>query len=137
MRVESLQPLLAFLSQCLLASFSTLHAGRVAATACDAANQLRIKGLSVPSMRVESLQQGRSSRGLLSRLTFSTLHAGRVAATPAGCPRRHPCLTSFSTLHAGRVAATTHIEQAIHQPIRLSVPSMRVESLQPGHEWIY
>ncbi len=58
-------------------------------------------------MRVESLQQGRSSRGLLSRLTFSTLHAGRVAATPNGNSEN-------------RFAST------------LSVPSMRVESLQPG-----
>ncbi len=44
--------------------------------------------------------------------------------------------SSFSTLHAGRVAATEHEHPAPGPGSRLSVPSMRVESLQP-QQWSY
>src|SRR6266567_7524933 len=40
------------------------------------------------------------------------------------------CRSSFSTLHAGRVAATTGHHRPLSLDARLSVPSMRVESLQ-------
>ena len=115
-------------------SFSTLQAGRVAATA-------RYPTRPGP------------------RLSFSTLQAGRVAATQLiDWLKLSP--TSFSTLQAGRVAATSNVADGAADVIAfqyppsgssrcndgvgqqfmsawlLSVPSKRVESLQPPDQAI-
>ncbi len=92
---------------------------------------LSVKQLSVPSMRVETLQRCRQLWWRAPAETFSTLHAGRDAATlwNVGAARASG---SFSTLHAGRDAATAEAEPAIPDEQTLSVPSMRVETLQPG-----
>ncbi len=67
-------------------TFSTLQAGRVAAT-CPAQYQgMTIPLLSVPSKRVESLQLTGVGRPVYDDLTFSTLQAGRVAATAGVIP---------------------------------------------------
>src|SRR6266487_3709045 len=86
-------------------TFSTLHAGRVAAT-------LGIL-CGLPSTGVFQYPPCGSSRCNTSfswlschHSTFSTLHAGRVAATLRGYADRPLPVNTFSTLHAGRVAAT-------------------------------
>ncbi len=57
MRVESLQLCAGPKHGLSYDAFSTLHAGRVAATPLDRSCNCSLVPLSVPSMRVESLQQ--------------------------------------------------------------------------------
>src|SRR6266566_820880 len=114
----------------LLSSFSTLHAGRVAATAvppihdrpplffqyppcgssrCNARHRPGATGmttLSVPSMRVESLQRIGRDEDRPIRILFQYPPCGS-----SRCNRKCP----YEVKVAGK----------------LSVPSMRVESLQP------
>src|SRR6266487_3928087 len=136
-------------------SFSTLHAGRVAATKSSETRSRLDFALSVPSMRVESLQH--------PLLRAALPNAPRFQYPPCGSSRCNhqlksgeqqkaqvfqypPCGSSrcnafwrahivgedesFSTLHAGRVAATSLEPWRGILATTLSVPSMRVESLQ-------
>src|SRR5216683_1475535 len=86
-------------------AFSTLQAGRVAATLHLGSEAMIALKLSVPSKRVESLQLLIACHERVMLISFSTLQAGRVAAT---CANRASALP----------------------PLQLSVPSKRVESLQ-------
>ncbi len=88
MRVESLQHWVFYAAFLRLVSFSTLHAGRVAATPASRGCRATTP-LSVPSMRVESLQPLANGNNTTFPLaSFSTLHAGRVAATPGNSAPR-------------------------------------------------
>src|SRR6266699_2422222 len=155
MRVESLQHHRRGLRNQWSEPFSTLHAGRVAATESCGHSHRRQRlfqyppcgssrcnmslprlcrsspNLSVPSMRVESLQRH------TAKLLCSVLRVFQYP--PCGssrCNLRKPCIhrcatSTFSTLHAGRVAATIAASYGCYHERDLSVPSMRVESLQP------
>src|SRR6266567_1427711 len=86
--------------------------------------------LSVPSMRVESLQHHHRCSPRSQSTSFSTLHAGRVAATAVPpIHDRPPLFFQYPPCGSSRCNAR-------HRPgatgmTTLSVPSMRVESLQP------
>src|SRR6266487_1017536 len=84
-------------------------------------------------MRVETLQLPKYTFFNIIIFPFSTLHAGRDAATPHR-PRISPKSTAFSTLHAGRDAATAANKPSNIGDSDLSVPSMRVETLQPQYK---
>ncbi len=109
--------------------------------------------LSVPSMRVESLQRLRRGQEDRYGLPFSTLHAGRVAATPSAqiqselvtCFQYPPCGSSrcnilqdiewtLQRLFQYPPCGSSRCNKASFSrkcgEYRLSVPSMRVESLQ-------
>src|SRR6266851_1998617 len=96
----------------------------------DRACKQLVPALSVPSKRVESLQPSAATLNTKRPQSFSTLQAGRVAATaeiaalraakgtfqypPSGSSRCNGANTSYQRLEK-----------------QLSVPSQRVESLQP------
>src|SRR6266699_1057068 len=70
------------------------------------------------------------------RIGISTLHAGRDAATPALISRDDLVHGAFSTLHAGRDSATMLVIVPPVVFVFLSVPSMRVETLQQFVVWV-
>ncbi|SRR6266487_6577153 len=81
MRVETLQPWDETRLVNHREAFSTLHAGRDAATRSDLLHAYLCSRLSVPSMRVETLQRNDGEPYQSGLFSFSTLHAGRDAAT--------------------------------------------------------
>src|SRR6266566_4200753 len=109
--------------------FSTLQAGRVAATGSQERQHLHRLPLSVPSRRVESLQQRAGITSIAFPRLFqyppggsSRCNGGSILCTqnrvifqyPPGGSSRYtsstcslcPSRSTFSTLQAGRVAAT-------------------------------
>src|SRR6266566_2086165 len=153
MRVETLQPWDETRLVNHREAFSTLHAGRDAATRSDLLHAYLCSTLSVPSMRVETLQHGLNHQRHHRDVSFSTLHAGRDAAT-AGFEfyswmshlfQYPPCGSRRCNRRGGRRQPDQHAFQyppcgsrrcnhaglaANNDGQGLSVPSMRVETLQ-------
>ena len=87
--------------------------------------------LSVPSHRVEPLQRRLRPIAASSRWSFSTLSSGRTSATIALKDTDVFSQASFSTLSSGRTSATLQRQSGVPHRLHLSVPSHRVEPLQP------
>src|SRR5260370_6532237 len=91
---------------------------------------MRVTRFSVPSNRVEPLQPSTFVRRSYQTCSFSTLKPGRTSATC--CISLLFCLSqSFSTLKPGRTSATVSSYLGYSAYRILSVPSNRVEPLQP------
>jgi len=131
-RVESLQQEVPVLQAGAIASFSTLQAGRVAATCHDDDGMATGGGLSVPSKRVESLQQDVLAPPTQPGQPLSVPSKRVESLQLSRCIMPTSRMATFSTLQAGRVAATLRHVPCTPGPVTLSVPSKRVESLQPA-----
>src|SRR6266851_2138001 len=85
--------------------FSTLQAGRVAATCANRASALPPLQLSVPSKRVESLQRFVVYERSVDDGAFQYPPSGSSRCNRESVLQQHKTIYSFSTLHAGRAAA--------------------------------
>src|SRR6266487_2108488 len=86
--------------------------------------------LSVPSMRVETLQRPSRKSGRLQCASFSTLHAGRDAATSEAAQVKFGAV-HFQYPPCGSRRCNQSVFKVTQALPHLSVPSMRVETLQP------
>ncbi len=131
MWVETLQPRGPGGQQRRTRTFSTLHAGRDAATYFSIRTVHRETHFQYPPCGSRRCNESQDGEGRCSFGTFSTLHAGRDAATswPPRSPHKHepifqypPCGSRRCNSQSIRFSTSSY---------SLSVPSMRVETLQP------